>query len=100
MYKRQGPAYPRYDNEEALAQAYNLRSDDALEFEFLGFEMPTDEKIGARLDAKSGYLVVDKPKRKLLEFPPDAYHLYDYTLFFRDLEKDVGARIEKFQLKT
>ena len=100
MQAHMGPAYPRYDNEEALAQAYNLRSDDALEFEFLGFEMPTDEKIGARLDAKSGYLVVDRPKRKLLEFPPDAYHLYDYTLFFRDLEKDVGARIEKFQLKT
>ena len=62
--------------------------------------MPTDEKIGAHLDAKSGYLVVDRPQRKLLEFPPDAYHLYDYTLFFRDLEKDVSARIEKFQLKT
>ena len=100
MQAHMGPAYPRYDNEEALAQAYNLRSDDALEFEFLGFEMPTDEKIGARLDAKSGYLVVDRPQRKLLEFPPDAYHLYDYSLFFRDLEKDVGARIERFQLKT
>ena len=99
MQAHMGPAYPRYDNEEALARAYNLRSDNALEFEFLGFEMPTDEKIGARLDAKSGYLVVDRPKRKLLEFPPDAYHSMT-TLFFRDLEKDVGARIEKFQLKT
>ena len=91
-----GPAYPRYDNEEDLAQAYNVRSDDALEFEFLGYDMPTDEKIGARLDAKSGYLVVDKPQRKLLEFPPDAYHLYDYSLFFRDLEIDVCSMIEKF----
>jgi hypothetical protein len=100
MQAHMGPAYPRYDNEKALAQAYNLRSDNALEFEFLGFEMPADEKIGARLDAKSGYLVVDRPQRKLLEFPPNAYHLYDYSLFFRDLEKDVGARIERFQLKT
>ena len=58
--------------------------------------MPTDEKIGARLDTKSGHLIVDKPQRKLLEFPPDAYHLYDYSLFFLDLEKDVGARIERF----
>ena len=91
-----GPAYPRYNSEKALAQAYNLQSDDALEFEFLGFEMPTAEKIGARLDAKSGYLVVDRPQRKLMEFPPDAYHLYDYSLFFRDLERDVGTRIKRF----
>ena len=92
-----GPAYPRYTNENALAQAYNPNSEGAVDFEFLGYETPADEKISAQLDATYGYLVVDRPPGKLMEFPPDAYHLYDYTLFFRDLEKDVANRIQKFQ---
>ena len=91
-----GPAFPKFNKDDAWSNIYGPQSNNALGLEFLGYETPEDENFDARLDPKYGYLVVSKPKRHLVKFPPEGYHLYDYTLFFKDLEEDVSARIQHY----
>ncbi|MGN1231430.1 MAG: DUF3089 domain-containing protein [Anaerotignum sp.] len=58
-----------------------------------------DQFTGAYLDAERGSLIaadVDPAEYSNSLFPDGVYHLYDYQFFYRNLQKNVGVRVEAF----
>ncbi len=58
----------------------------------------------ARIDMKTGALMTTIPKGEDLDvgpyFPKDVYHMFDYASWYRNLQQNVGDRINAYLQKT
>jgi hypothetical protein len=58
----------------------------------------------ARIDMKTGALMTNIPEGEDLDvgpyFPKDVYHMFDYAFWYRNLQQNVGDRINAYLLKT
>jgi len=63
------------------------------------FLREVDEYCGAQIDTKTGALLTTLPEGEELDIGPyseGVYHRYDYALWYRNLQKNVGDRISAF----
>jgi len=58
----------------------------------------------AQIDLKTGALMTNIPEGEDLDvgpyFPKDVYHMFDYAFWYRNLQQNVGDRINAYLLKT
>lgn len=67
-----------------------FNQDGTIEKEVAGY-------TGAQIDLTSGALITTPPETlNIGEFPKGVYHMYDYSLWFRNLEENVKLRIKAY----
>lgn len=57
---------------------------------------------GAKIDTKTGALITTIPEGEMLDtnpYPEGIYHRFDYSLWYRNLQENVKARIEAYYSK-
>ena len=66
------------------------------------FLREVDEYCGAQIDTETGALITTIPEGEELDIGPyteGVYHRYDYTFWYRNLQKNVGDRINAFLIE-